>query len=115
MDNTAIKLCALNDIEPGSSRGFDMDGNGRDNFFVVRQGDQIYAWRNACPHLGYEGSSMPWKKNAYLNKRSQIMCSAHGALFEIESGVCVSGPCPGKQLTKENVQVGDDGFLYWYK
>jgi nitrite reductase/ring-hydroxylating ferredoxin subunit len=29
----------------------------------------------------------------------------HGALFEIESGVCVSGPCAGKALRALPVRV----------
>jgi nitrite reductase/ring-hydroxylating ferredoxin subunit len=26
------------------------------------------------------------------------MCAAHGAIFEIETGICVAGPCPGARL-----------------
>ncbi len=28
-----------------------------------------------------------------------IQCSTHGALFEIESGHCLAGPCQGDRLT----------------
>ena len=29
---------------------------------------------------------------------SLIQCSTHGALFEIESGRCIAGPCKGQYL-----------------
>ena len=34
-----------------------------------------------------------------------ILCSMHGALFEMESGLCVSGPCEGLGLRALPVRV----------
>jgi nitrite reductase/ring-hydroxylating ferredoxin subunit len=34
-----------------------------------------------------------------------ILCAMHGALFEIETGVCVSGPCAGLGLRTLPVRV----------
>ncbi len=116
MIEDVIKLCALAEIEDGSAKGFDLDGSGRDDFFVVRRNNDVVGWRNFCPHKGYEGSSMPWKKDRYLNgKRSKIICSAHGAMFDIETGVCSMGPCLGEALKSVDVQVGSDGYLYFYR
>ena len=110
-----VKLCAIEEIDDCQSRGFDPFQCGRDEVFVVRQGSKVFAWRNACPHPGYEGTSLPWRKNAYLNGGSNlIVCSGHGAQFDIVTGECLSGPCLGKALEKERVQVDDDGQLYWY-
>jgi nitrite reductase/ring-hydroxylating ferredoxin subunit len=89
-------LCALEDIRPRGARGFDPTGAGRDTLFVVRQGHQVHGYRDACPHLG---TPMAWRKDAYLDAAGQhIVCSAHGALFEIDTGLCTLGPCVGEVL-----------------
>lgn len=110
----SIKLCLLSDIEDGNARGFDPGEFGRDRIFVVRRGQGFSAWFNACPHRGYQGASMAWRKDAYLNgSKDAIVCSGHGAWFDIESGVCLSGPCPGEGLKKADVRLAEDGYLYW--
>jgi nitrite reductase/ring-hydroxylating ferredoxin subunit len=90
-------LCRLEDLPDGRSRGFDPLGEGRDTMFIVRKGDDLFAYRNACPH--YDRARMAWKKNEFLNgDRSRIMCAAHGAEFTIETGRCTIGPCLGQSL-----------------
>jgi nitrite reductase/ring-hydroxylating ferredoxin subunit len=34
-----------------------------------------------------------------------ILCGGHGALFRIEDGVCVAGPCPGQSLAPWPVRI----------
>lgn len=97
-------LCRFDDLPDGRSRGFDPLGEGRDTMFIVRQGDAIHAYRNACPH--YDRARMAWKKNEFLNgDHSRIMCAAHGAEFAIETGECLIGPCLGQRLTPLQVEV----------
>jgi nitrite reductase/ring-hydroxylating ferredoxin subunit len=56
----------------------------------------VYAYVNVCPHAG---RALNWKPGAFLTRQGNlIMCSAHGAIFEIETGICVAGPCPGARL-----------------
>jgi nitrite reductase/ring-hydroxylating ferredoxin subunit len=91
-------LCGLDEITDGHSRGFDPLGEGRDTMFVVRQGDRVFGYRNACPH--YDFARMAWRRHEFLNAdRTRIVCSAHGALFGIEDGLCEQGPCLGDRLT----------------
>jgi nitrite reductase/ring-hydroxylating ferredoxin subunit len=73
--------------------------------FVVRKGDEVYAYQNFCMHAGHP---LNWKADAFLTgDRSQIICSSHGAIYEIHSGECVAGPCPGKKLRPVEVRVID--------
>ena len=103
-------LCQMADLIDGRSRGFDPLGEGRDTMFIVRRGDQLFAWRNACPH--YDHARMSWKKDEFLNAdRSRIICGAHGALFEIDTGRCVHGPCLNQTLTPVALDVRD-GLVY---
>lgn len=111
MSRAGIRLCRLDEIPDGDSRGFDPLGDGRDTMLVVRQGKSLYAWRDACPHI--DGVPMAWRKNAYLNAgRDRIVCSAHGALFDISTGVCTLGPCLGQALEPMKVVLDADGAVY---
>jgi nitrite reductase/ring-hydroxylating ferredoxin subunit len=54
---------------------------------------------------------MAWRKDKYLNfQRDQIVCHAHGALFDILTGFCIAGPCQGQFLTPASVRI-DDGQI----
>ena len=101
-----LLLCRIEDIPDGHSRGFDPGKTGRDTMFIVRRGAMLHAYRNACPH--YDRARMAWKKNEFLNgDRSHIMCAAHGALFRIEDGACVIGPCLGQRLSPVSITLRD--------
>lgn len=104
-----IDLCPLADLLPDSARGFDPFGQGRDALFVVRRGPGVYAYRNLCPH---QGSSLPWRKNAYLNSdASRIVCFAHGAEFEIETGRCTIGAALNHCLQPVPILIDKDGTI----
>lgn len=105
-----VRLCHVGELAEGSSRGFDPAGTGRDTMFVVRRGG-LHAYRNVCPH--WANTSMAWRKDAFLNAdASRIVCSAHGAQFDIATGECLLGPCIGQSLTRVPLIEGDDGSLY---
>lgn len=104
-----VRLCHASELAEGGSRGFDPTGTGRDTMFIVRR-DGLHAYRNACPHWGE--TSMAWRKDAFLNADgSRIVCAAHGAQFDIASGVCLLGPCIGQSLTRVELLCLEDGAL----
>jgi nitrite reductase/ring-hydroxylating ferredoxin subunit len=112
MQPPGIRLCRLEEIPDGDSRGFDPLNTGQNTMLVVRQGGALYAWRDACPHIN--GVPMAWRKDAYLNAgRDRIVCSAHGAQFDIATGLCTLGPCLGQSLEPVNILVAGDGTIYW--
>ena len=105
-----VRLGNLADIPDGDSRGFDPFQSGRDTLFVVRQGTLLFGWRDSCPHI--DGAPMAWRKNAYLNKqRDRVVCSAHGALFDIATGICTLGPCLGQSLERVALRLDADGSV----
>jgi len=98
-------LCALDDIADGGCKGFG-DGTAS-SLFAVRQGDEVFVYRNCCPHAG---APLNWMPDRFLNReKTLIICAAHGALFNIESGQCVAGPCPGQYLTSVPAEIRDGG------
>jgi nitrite reductase/ring-hydroxylating ferredoxin subunit len=97
-----IALCHLDDLAEGTSRGFKQ---GNQNVFAIKQGGQVFIYRNACPHLGIP---LEWVENQFLDSSgTMIQCANHGAQFVIQSGQCVAGPCPGRSLQSIPHQILD--------
>lgn len=77
--------------------------------FVVRQGGQVFAYQNVCKHAGHPLNLKP--EHFLSGDGSQIICSSHGALYDIPTGVCVAGPCPGTVLNKVDVQIENGDII----
>ena len=91
------RLCSTQDIEEGKSKGFRIDDEGREhNVFAVHKDGKFYVYRNSCPHVGV---NLEWQPDQFLDMEANfIQCSMHGALFLIDTGMCILGPCQGQRL-----------------
>lgn len=88
-----ISLLSVDDIAEGTSVGIEINNH---YLFAVKKDDQIFVYWNRCPHLG---TPLEWEENRFLDSEGAlIQCSTHGALFQIEDGHCLVGPCRGKNL-----------------
>lgn len=64
--------------------------------FVVRKGAGYFAYQNLCKHLPV---TLDLNDNSFFNHdKTLLQCQMHGALYEIETGLCVGGPCEGAKL-----------------
>jgi len=80
------------------------------SLFVVRRDNEVKGYINSCPHTGVP---LEWVPDQFLDADgSFIECATHGALFTIEDGKCVSGPCAGDSLRPVRLAVEDD-VIYW--
>ena len=105
-----MRLCHISELPDGGARGFDPQRRGQDSLLLVRQGAHVHAWLDACPH---HGTPMAWRKDEYLNAaRDRIVCAAHGALFEIDTGLCTLGPCLGEHLQAVGIITRADGEIH---
>jgi nitrite reductase/ring-hydroxylating ferredoxin subunit len=97
-------LCRLEAIADPGARGFVVgDAGARRDLFVVRRGGLVFAYVNACPHIGTPLEFLP---DRFLTRDGcEILCSTHGARFVIETGRCVVGPCQGKSLDPLPVRI----------
>lgn len=66
-----------------------------ESIIVLRDGNRVAAWRNACPHQGRRLDYVPGK---FLIDGNNLVCAAHGASFRLADGLCVAGPCRGEHL-----------------
>jgi nitrite reductase/ring-hydroxylating ferredoxin subunit len=103
-------LCHAGEVGEGEARGIDLHGEGVDSLFLVRFKSRLYAWRNACPHI--DGAPMAWRKDAYMNPAgTHIVCHAHGALFQPDTGLCVQGACLGASLSPVAIEIDEDSVV----
>ena len=106
-----IPLCALGDIADGGSAGFQVNEDDvTHDLIAVRKGGAVYVYRNSCPH---QGDMLDYPPGQCMDdSKTHILCAVHMALFRIEDGVCVDGPCFGDRLPAIAATVDDDaGFI----
>lgn len=105
------RLCHIDELPEGSSQGFGLETLGRDGMFLVKHQGELHAYLNDCPH--WPGSPMAWRRDAYLkHDASCIVCSGHGAEFDIRSGRCTLGPCLGQSLVRVPLEIDADGWVH---
>jgi nitrite reductase/ring-hydroxylating ferredoxin subunit len=77
--------------------------------FVVRRGSGFYAYQNLCKHLPV---TLDLNDNSFFNHdKTLLQCQMHGALYEMESGLCVGGPCEGARLRSLPLQETDSQLI----
>jgi len=99
-----ISLCSTNDIPDPGSKSFQITNNDKQlDLFIVHKDSKFHAFINQCPHTGI---NLEWQENQFLDREQTfIQCSTHGALFEIETGNCIHGPCVGDSLTPIGLNI----------
>jgi len=103
-------LCQLEEIKDGAAVGVSIEVDTASlNIILIRQGHRVFAYQNSCPHTGV---NLEWLPDEFMDDTSQyLVCATHGALFQIEDGECVAGPCHGESLKKLPVTVNNEGIV----
>ncbi len=99
-----VALGPLDQIADGKARSFVLEMRaGRFHGFVLRVGDTAHGYVDRCPHMG-----MPLAQTLddYVHE-GRILCSWHGAVFDIASGMCIGGPCQGGRLAQWPIEIRD--------
>ena len=66
------------------------------SLILIENKQNIFTYMNSCPHIG---TPLDLKLGNFLSpNKEHIICSTHGALFTIDTGKCIFGPCKGERL-----------------
>ena len=105
-EEVEVSVCRVDDLDDPGSKEFRIgEGDWPFRGFVVRLDDVVYAYQNSCMHVGHP---LNWQPDRFLTEDgSQIICSSHGATYNIEEGRCTGGPCKGRSLRKVPVEIRD--------
>ena len=99
-----INLGSLDLIADGGARNYVLQiGDKRFHGFVVRRGEAVFGYVDRCPH---QGLPLAQALDQYLTPDGELIaCSWHGAVFTVQAGTCVGGPCLGARLTPWPVEA----------
>ncbi len=105
------RLCALADVPDGGSAGFDAaTADEPVGILAVRRAGTLWLYVNRCPHVRLP---LDFQPGQFLDRsKTRILCANHGALFDIESGACVGGPCTGHSLITVAHRIDDAGDVW---
>ena len=96
----SFRLCALSELEENVGRSFRSPAG---EVILVLRDAQVYAWQNICPHLGI---NLEFNPDEFMDcEQHYLLCSNHGALFQVEDGRCVAGPCHGEALLSVPISI----------
>jgi 3-phenylpropionate/trans-cinnamate dioxygenase ferredoxin subunit len=99
----AVRLCAKDELEPCSSRRFDI---GHHRIALVRIGDDFYAIGDTCSHADFSLS-----EGDVLCDEYEVECWKHGSTFSLTSGEPQSLPAT-KPVPVYTVKIdGDDVYV----
>jgi nitrite reductase/ring-hydroxylating ferredoxin subunit len=102
-------LCRIDDIPDGEARGFAPVDDSDRGVFAIRRGQRVFVYVNECPHAGAE---LEYAQDRFLSAdRLRIICFAHNAQFDVETGSCVGGPCAGQALEAVAVDIVDGAVM----
>lgn len=101
-----LRLCALSELADPGAKGFRFrDGAALFAGVVVRRGALVAGYEDRCPHAGWPLAALDER---FLTRTGEhILCAGHGALFRLEDGGCVAGPCTGQALSPWVLEVRD--------
>ena len=91
------QVALLDEIKDPGAREFRVgDGDWPFRGVVVHWKGGIYSYTNSCAHLGHP---LNFDQDRFFTPDYKfLLCGSHGALFEPDTGLCVSGPCLGARL-----------------
>jgi nitrite reductase/ring-hydroxylating ferredoxin subunit len=97
------------DLIDGGAISLDLSfKSGRQSVIVTRKGRLVSAFVNKCPHARWPLERFDGE--FLFTPDGDLMCAAHGAVFDAITGTCLAGPGTGAGLTRLVVDATEGGF-----
>ena len=105
-----VKLTSITDIEPGVWYEYSLQTEKRFLSVMLQYANnQYFGYENSCPH---QGRRMDYAAGKFLiSEAGTIVCPAHGAEFNSQSGLCINGPCLGESLKPITIKVHEEDIF----
>ncbi len=100
------KLCDLEQIKRSLVTGYRYQGH---KLLVIHTSSSTGVYHNRCPHMGV---NLDWQDNNFLvHDNAFLVCTLHGALFNLDDGMCIGGPCSGQPLQAVDFELTKAGIF----
>ena len=106
---SGVFLCRIDQLaDPGTWNVVLEESDEELDIVIVQTNSTRHAYINSCPHQFIPLETFP---NHFLTEDKRfLVCSGHGARFELATGACYSGPCLGKGLDRLKIAERDGGI-----
>lgn len=101
-----LHLCNLDEIGERGKEVAVPAGPATRYLMLFRHDGTVRAFVNACPHQGRPLNCAP--DQFLFDPRQFLVCAQHGACFDLETGLCVEGPCRGARLQPARVRMAGE-------
>lgn len=103
-------LCTIKDLDATGAIGIERNSPPFE-IVVVGSKQKLQGYVNSCPHMGTPLEMSPGK---FLDEtKTQLICSTHGARFNVNNGICTFGPCKGQALQTVKLHIfGENVYFY---
>ena len=104
MADTPRLICASRELrDAGRGARFEVQYFGESvPAFAVRHRGVVRGYLNRCSHVALE---LDWREGEFFDSEGRdLVCSAHGAIYDAASGKCLGGPCGGAPLVALRVE-----------
>lgn len=81
-----------------------VDSDEQREAILVRLDGTVVGWLNYCQHMTHIKLD---KGSGATLRNGEVLCRNHGAMFEVDTGLCTYGPCEGAYLEAVAVDVRD--------
>jgi nitrite reductase/ring-hydroxylating ferredoxin subunit len=104
------KLAKISDVVADQWYEFSLQtDSGLVSIMVQFKNKEYIAFYNACPH---QNRRMDYATDSFLTSQSgTIICPAHGAEFNPDTGFCINGPCRGQSLSTVHIQTNEESIF----
>jgi nitrite reductase/ring-hydroxylating ferredoxin subunit len=107
--NPPLARVALFDVSEGGAIALEvLLPSGRENVIVTRRDDKLSAFINRCPHARWPLDTFDGR--FLFTPDGHLMCAAHSAIFDPETGACLGGPGTGTGLTRVQTRDVEGGI-----
>lgn len=101
-------LCARSDVIGAFTISVETE-NGKFPLILIETSVGLRAYLNACPHQHLPLDSRG--PNILSSDGEELMCSNHGAHFNAQTGLCLSGDALGFSLEPVPVTLDENGLV----
>jgi len=115
--SSASRIASVDDVPSDTTLVYRLrpvDGEEPREAILLRDEEGVVSWLNYCQHFTHiklDKGSGAELRNGEVICTNQVICTNHGAYFEVDSGQCTHGPCEGAYLTEVEVAVDDENVV----
>ena len=100
------RICKSSDITEKVREFRVSSKNGPFFLMIFRRGDRLLAYHNSCPHRHLSLNFAP--DRFLVGNDGLLVCAHHGAAFDLDTGLCLQGPCEGSSLQAIEISIRDN-------